>query len=115
MNLLHILFIVNFNINLAIGKCFDITVVYGFNGLQDKQSLWRSFVNISRRIQGAWIVMVYLNNVLNLKGRIGSLITIEEVTNFRQCVRDYNIFDVGGRLPFSHGLISKRRSTWFFS
>ena len=57
-------------------------------------------MNISRRIQGAWIVMGDFNNVLNLEGRIGSLVTLEEVANFKQCVRDCNIFDVGASVPF---------------
>lgn len=44
--------------------------------------------------------MSEFNNVLNLEDRIGFAVTLEEVANFRQCVRDSCLLEIGVRSPF---------------
>lgn len=84
----------------ATRKSFDVTVVYEFNGSKDRENVWRSLVTVSRRMQGRCVLIGNFNNVLNLEGRIGSPVTVEDVANFKQCVRDYNIFDMKASAPF---------------
>lgn len=42
------------------------------------------------------------NDVLNLEDRLGSDVTLEEVANFRQCVRDSGLIEMGVHGPFFH-------------
>lgn len=48
------------------------------------------------------------NTVLNLRGSIGSLVTLDEVGHFKDCVRGCLIHDHPSIGPFSLGRINKR-------
>lgn len=68
-------------------KVFWFIIVDGFNTAEEMNCLWDALEAISRCIIGAWVVCGDFNNVVHLKERIGSTITINEVARFRQSVR----------------------------
>ncbi|XP_057248240.1 uncharacterized protein LOC130590220 [Beta vulgaris subsp. vulgaris] len=84
----------------ASGSFFWLTIVYGLNDRAERKRLWSKLCQISSNLQGAWIVMGDYNNVLNLEDRIGSAVTLDEVGEFRQCVRDCKLMEMQMSGPF---------------
>lgn len=73
--------------HISTGQKWWVTMVYGFNEARDKAQLWEDIVRLSRQINGAWVVCGDFNNVLHLNERLGSNITLDEVSEFRLCLR----------------------------
>ncbi|XP_048493226.1 uncharacterized protein LOC125493756 [Beta vulgaris subsp. vulgaris] len=63
-------------------------MVYGMNDAQERLLLWLDLQRISKGVTGAWLVGGDFNNVLHLNERIGSPVTLDEVMDFRQCLRN---------------------------
>ncbi|XP_057248199.1 uncharacterized protein LOC130590186 [Beta vulgaris subsp. vulgaris] len=62
-------------------------MVYGFNEAKERGKLWEDIERISGSVTGAWVVCGDFNNVLQLNERVGSTVTLEEVAEFRMCLR----------------------------
>lgn len=71
----------------ATGKKFFWTVVYGCNEAEERSHLWRALGRLKGSIDDVWIINGDFNNVLNLHERIGGAVTLNEVEEFRQCLR----------------------------
>lgn len=82
----------------ASGKVFLVTMVYGLNEQKDRVELWNQIFNIATISSIPWIIGGDFNNILNLEDRIGSPCTLNEVENFRECLRNNDLtdFKVGG-------------------
>lgn len=61
--------------------------MYGFNKAEDRMHLWQALGRTSVSCNGAWVICGYFNNVHNLNDKIGSQVTLDEVEDFRNCVR----------------------------
>ncbi|XP_057246771.1 uncharacterized protein LOC130589518 [Beta vulgaris subsp. vulgaris] len=85
---------------LATGmKCW-VTMVYGMNDAQERLLLWLDLQRISKGVTGAWLVGGDFNNVLHLNERIGSPVTLDEVMEFRQCLRNCELQEQVNVGPF---------------
>lgn len=78
----------------ATGNAFSYTMVYGLNDPALRLRLWDDLRLIKSTITGAWMVGGDFNNVLNLTGRIGSPVTLNEVEKFRDCLGDCELVDM---------------------
>ncbi|XP_048494363.1 uncharacterized protein LOC125494694 [Beta vulgaris subsp. vulgaris] len=78
----------------ATGKMFYWTVVYGYNEVGERCHLWRCLGRVKGFVNDVWIIGGDFNNVLNLHERIGSAVTLEEVDEFRQCLRTCEMNDL---------------------
>ena len=51
-------------------------------------------------MQGPWLIGGDFNNVLNLNERLGSTVTLDEVIEFRSCIRECGVSDHKSSGPF---------------
>ncbi|XP_021765414.1 uncharacterized protein LOC110729930 [Chenopodium quinoa] len=79
--------------HIASGCSFDYTIVYGLNEASQRMELWDDLISISRNIHGPWMIGGDFNNVLNLGDRVGSPVTLVELEQFRECLKDCNLMD----------------------
>ncbi|XP_074298393.1 uncharacterized protein LOC141629264 [Silene latifolia] len=72
--------------NLGSRYCFYLTMVYAFNGVAQRRSLWERLCAFSHCLRGAWIVCGDFNTVLAPSSILGGSSTNEEMDDFRACV-----------------------------
>ncbi|XP_074282714.1 uncharacterized protein LOC141607254 [Silene latifolia] len=79
---------------------WELTVVYGFNKLQERSDLWHTLTSLGNGMSNPWIVMGDFNNVLFMDERIGSTITTAEVRGFQDCVDNCGLMDLASSGAF---------------
>lgn len=82
------------------GMTFEVIMVYGANDATVRNDLWIALEQISYRVKVVWISFGDFNNVLNLAEIIGYAVLLEEVAQFRQCIRDCQVNDHPTKGPF---------------
>lgn len=55
---------------------------------------------MKNNIQDAWVIVGDFDDVLNFNERLGSAIPMEEIAEFRQCLRDCSLYDAICSGPF---------------
>ncbi|XP_074300904.1 uncharacterized protein LOC141632241 [Silene latifolia] len=72
--------------DLANGSMFYFTIVYAFNGIQERKSLWSRLVAFNLNIQGPWFLGGDFNAVLKPSERLGGVTSEEEMEDFQICL-----------------------------
>ncbi|XP_074298290.1 uncharacterized protein LOC141629139 [Silene latifolia] len=75
------------------GICY-LTMVYAFNGIQDRASLWNHLRKIAGQTQGPWAIAGDFNCILAASERYGGASTMAEMKPFRRCVVDCEVVDI---------------------
>lgn len=73
---------------------FECTLVYAFNGANERRQLWEELRAIKKQVQGAWIVAGDFNCPLYKEDRIGSEVLFAELDDFRRCIDDCDLTDL---------------------
>lgn len=81
-------------VNIALNKEFDCAFIYAFNGANERKGLWEDLIDISKSIQGAWIIAGDFNYPLHYDDRIGREVSYEELKDFDDCVTKCKIADL---------------------
>ncbi|XP_074299170.1 uncharacterized protein LOC141630212 [Silene latifolia] len=85
---------------LPTGVQWWASIVYVFNRIAERVSLWESLNHMSAVVNGPWMVMGDFNNVLAMNERIGSEITIAESRGFQDCVANRGLMDTPAQEAF---------------
>ncbi|XP_074278043.1 uncharacterized protein LOC141601646 [Silene latifolia] len=80
--------------SLQSGIVWWLSMVYGFNRVNERLSLWNSLAIMNTVAIGPWVVMGDFNNVLALNERLGSEVTNYEIRDFQKCVAECGLVDV---------------------
>ncbi|XP_074299290.1 uncharacterized protein LOC141630357 [Silene latifolia] len=89
---------------------FHHTIIYAFNGVGERETLWTKLRNIVRQIQGPWALGGDFNCVLQSNERLGGQVSVVESEPFHDCLQDCEVMDIpatgdtGGRQnrPFKY-------------
>ena len=74
------------------GYQFILTVVYGFNIVEQRKSLWQEMNAMSKDISQPWLIVGDFNVILSTKDRLdGVPVTNNEIKDFGDCVRDIGV------------------------
>ncbi|KAL9241284.1 hypothetical protein vseg_015413 [Gypsophila vaccaria] len=77
-----------------VSQCkFLISMVYAFNALADRVSLWEDLSSF-KGYTGPWLVCGDFNNVLFLTERLGAEVHLSETEPFRRCVEECELSDI---------------------
>ncbi|KAM3284003.1 hypothetical protein P3S67_022801 [Capsicum chacoense] len=68
------------------------TIIYGFNGLEQRKSLWEDLRKIAANITDPWFLCGDFNDVLNTNDRLfDSPITYSETKEYAECIQDLQL------------------------
>lgn len=70
------------------GKKFNVTIVYGFNNQSIRRQLWEDIKSIHQQIKVPWAIMGDFNCILSTEERMGSLVTMAEIKEFKKCMEE---------------------------
>lgn len=73
---------------------WECSVMYGFNSITERVSLWTTLNDISDKIQFPWMVGGDFNNVLHFDERVGSPVTALETRDFKNCIGHCGLLDL---------------------
>nr|XP_004253227.1 uncharacterized protein LOC101244567 [Solanum lycopersicum] len=74
------------------GYQFILTVVYGFNTVEQKKSLWNEMESMAKGISQPWLIVGDFNVILSTKDRLAGVpVTTNEIKDFGECVRDMGV------------------------
>ncbi|XP_074283278.1 uncharacterized protein LOC141607831 [Silene latifolia] len=79
---------------LATGSQFYLTMVYAFNGLSERKSLWSRLQDMSGHIHSPWLICGDFNTVLAPSERLGGSTTEEEMEDFQNCLDVCHMVDM---------------------
>ncbi|XP_074263471.1 uncharacterized protein LOC141586209 [Silene latifolia] len=88
--------------DLGTGRQFHLTMVYGFNELQERKLLWEKLSLFKRQIHGAWVICGDFNTVLVPSERLGGNSTTIEMEDFKNCVDECEVADCPTSGIFDH-------------
>ncbi|XP_074314812.1 uncharacterized protein LOC141650979 [Silene latifolia] len=75
-------------------RMFWLTMVYTFNGMHDRESLWDNLRRVACTVSGPWAVAGDFNCVLSASERVGGSTPSGEMEPFRRCVSDCGVMDI---------------------
>ncbi|XP_074290616.1 uncharacterized protein LOC141617331 [Silene latifolia] len=75
------------------GICY-LTMVYAFNGIQDRAPLWNHLRKIAGQTQGPWAIVGDFSCILAASERYGGASTMAEMEPFRRCIEDCEVVDI---------------------
>lgn len=81
----------------------------------ERSELWEGLCLLRGHVIGAWVIGGDFKNVLNMNERIGSAISLEEISEFRQGIRDCCLHDVAMSGSFSTWLNEQEGEDKVFS
>ncbi|XP_074314484.1 uncharacterized protein LOC141649700 [Silene latifolia] len=73
---------------------FAHTLVYAFNGVAQRESLWANLSRIASSITGPWAIGGDFNYVLQAQKRLGGNVTVAESEPFQNCLDVYGMIDI---------------------
>ncbi|XP_074305395.1 uncharacterized protein LOC141640523 [Silene latifolia] len=73
---------------------FYHTIVYAFNGVSERESLWLDLKRIARYSHGPWAVGGDFNCVLSANERLGGKVTTSESEPFQECLDSCSLMDI---------------------
>ncbi|XP_074298310.1 uncharacterized protein LOC141629164 [Silene latifolia] len=80
--------------NKIIHMKFYLTVIYAFNGVGERESLWMNLKNIARQIDAPWAIGGDFNCVLQANERLGGRVTEAESDPFYDCIQECGVMDI---------------------
>ncbi|XP_074304878.1 uncharacterized protein LOC141639720 [Silene latifolia] len=86
--------------SLQTGIVWWLSMVYGFNRVNERLSLWNSLSIMNTLVNGPWVVIGDFNNVLALNERLGSEVTNYEIRDFQKCVAECGLVDVPAQAAY---------------
>ncbi|XP_074266929.1 uncharacterized protein LOC141590221 [Silene latifolia] len=72
---------------------FYHTIVYAFNGISERESLWSDLKRIARYSHGPWAVGGDFNYVLSANERLGGKVSTSESEPFQDCLDSCSLMD----------------------
>ncbi|XP_074265584.1 uncharacterized protein LOC141588024 [Silene latifolia] len=72
---------------------FHVTMVYAFNGSNERQSLWANLSRLANNISGPWAIGGDFNCVLTEDERVGGSFSRQDADDFRQCLHQCEVID----------------------
>ena len=70
------------------GYQFNLTVVYGFNTIEQMKSLWTDMNKMVQNVTQPWLIIGYFNALLSPKDRLaGAPVNLNEIKDFADCVK----------------------------
>ncbi|XP_074298837.1 uncharacterized protein LOC141629791 [Silene latifolia] len=79
---------------------FYFTVVYAFNGIQERESLWLKLQAISNKQQGPWAIGGDFNCVLQANERLGGSFNSAAADPFHNCLDVCQVMDIQASRAF---------------
>ncbi|XP_074291661.1 uncharacterized protein LOC141618451 [Silene latifolia] len=73
---------------------YYLTMVYAFNGIQERAPLWDHLRKIAGQVQGSWAIAGDFNCVLAANERYGGATSTAEMEPFRRCVEDCEVVHI---------------------
>ncbi|XP_074293343.1 uncharacterized protein LOC141620343 [Silene latifolia] len=73
---------------------FYLTMVYAFNGINDRAPLWGHLRRFAGTIFGPWAIAGDFNCVMAANERVGGNVPSSEMEPFRDCVADCGVLDI---------------------
>ncbi|XP_074290689.1 uncharacterized protein LOC141617395 [Silene latifolia] len=73
---------------------FFFTVVYAFNGLSERESLWTNLRKIKVPSSMPWLIGGDFNCVLQPEERLGGTFNMAEADPFQKCIEDCEVMDI---------------------
>ncbi|XP_074298786.1 uncharacterized protein LOC141629723 [Silene latifolia] len=73
---------------------FFLTIVYVFNGINERAPLWDHLRKIAQQVAGPWAIVGDFNCVLDANERFGGATSLAEMEPFRKCVADCEVIDI---------------------
>ncbi|XP_074298356.1 uncharacterized protein LOC141629218 [Silene latifolia] len=73
---------------------FFLTMIYAFNGIQDRTPLWDHLRRFAGQVDGPWAMAGDFNCVLSASERVGGNTPNAEIEPFRACVADCEVVDI---------------------
>ncbi|XP_074313971.1 uncharacterized protein LOC141649174 [Silene latifolia] len=73
---------------------FFHTIVYAFNGITERESLWLNLKRLAGSIQGPWSVGGDFNCVLNVNERLRGSVSMAESAPFQDCLDSCQLMDI---------------------
>ncbi|KAL9243905.1 hypothetical protein vseg_017742 [Gypsophila vaccaria] len=80
--------------SLVKNQAFFLTMVYAFNGAQERIPLWDNLRRLASSVSGPWAIMGDFNCVLSASERVGGNSSLLGTDQFRDCVRDGGVIDL---------------------
>ena len=77
------------------GFQFNLTVVYGFNTIEQRKSLWSDMIQIGQNVNHPWIIVGDFNAMLSPKDRLAGVpVNENEIKDFSNCVKVMGLNEV---------------------
>ena len=77
------------------GFQFHLTVVYGFNTIEQRKSLWSDMIQIGQNVNHPWIIVGDFNAMLSPKDRLAGVpVNENEIKDFSNCVKVMGLNEV---------------------
>ncbi|XP_074314953.1 uncharacterized protein LOC141651130 [Silene latifolia] len=73
---------------------FFHTIVYAFNGITERESLWLNLIRLASTIQGPWSVGGDFNCVLHANERLRGSVSMAESVPFQDCLDRCQLVDI---------------------
>ncbi|XP_074266955.1 uncharacterized protein LOC141590250 [Silene latifolia] len=73
---------------------FFLTMIYAFNGIQERTPLWDHLRRFAGQVDGPWAMAGDFNCVLSASERVGGNTPNTEIEPFRTCVADCEVVDI---------------------
>lgn len=87
-------------------KCL-LTVIYGFNTVQQRKALWDGLQRLAPKRNEPWLLCVDFNAILHPRDRQGSPITLAELQDFSNCYNSLLLNEIPWRGDY-HTWINKQ-------
>ncbi|XP_074277933.1 uncharacterized protein LOC141601538 [Silene latifolia] len=71
-----------------------MTIIYAFNGVGDRESLWLNLRNIAKQVNAPWAIWGDFNCVLQDNERLGGRVTEAETDPFHDCIQECGVMDI---------------------
>ena len=90
------------------GYQFNITVVYGYNTSEMRRSLWTELKMVAYSVSEPWVIIGDFNAILSPQDRLAGVpVTLNEIKDFEECVKDMGITEVQWKGNYCLGQINR--------
>ncbi|XP_074299738.1 uncharacterized protein LOC141630894 [Silene latifolia] len=79
---------------------FSLTIIYAFNGVGERVSLWSNLQNIVNQVSGLWAIGGDFNCVLHSNERLGGNVSIADSEPFYDCLQTRGLMDLAATGAF---------------